>query len=316
MALGSRFSALGVFVLAACAQQQPTHTTVVRTIVQGLIDVPGARLYYEMFGRGDPIVVVHGGPGMDHMYLLPGMKGLAESHRVIFYDQRGVGRTQGVVDSTTVSFDRLLSDIDAIDDSLHLGRFILLGHSWGGLVAMRYAARHPERLRALIVMNTGEPGSKYAAQRQAIVRRKQTPADSAELSRIVRSDAFRQRDSSAVNPMLRTFFRASFADPSLSTQLDVHEDQRTSHNMVPVAMLVMGPLGPNFDLWPEVATIRVPTLIVHGAEDLVPLEMPRELAQKIPGAQLAIIESAGHFPYIEKPAETFAAINQFLNRVP
>jgi proline iminopeptidase len=65
-----------------------------------------------------------------------------------------------------------------------------------------------------------------------------------------------------------------------------------------------------------VATIRVPTLVVHGAEDLVPLDMPRELAQKIPGAQLVIIERAGHFPYIEKPAETFAAINQFLSRVP
>lgn len=303
-------------LVAGCAHQQPTHATVARIVTQGLIDVPGARLYYEIFGRGDPILVVHGGPGMYHKYLLPGMKGLAESHRVIFYDQRGVGRTEGAVDSTTVSFDRFLSDIDAIGDSLHLGRFVLLGHSFGGLLAMRYAARHPERLRALVIMNTAEPGQRYAAQSRPIMRRKQTPEDSAELRRIVQSDAFKRRDSSAVNPMLRTFFRASFADPSLANQLDIHEDQRTSQNMVPVAMLVMGRLGPNFDLWPEVATIRVPTLVVHGAEDLVPLDMPRELAQKIPGAQLVIIERAGHFPYIEKPAETFAAINQFLSRVP
>jgi proline iminopeptidase len=305
-----------LILVAGCARQQSAHTAVTRTVTQGLIDVPGARLYYETFGRGDPIVVVHGGPGMDHNYLLPGMKGLAQTHRVIFYDQRGVGRTEGVVDSTTVSFDRFLTDIDAIGDSLRLGRFVLLGHSFGGLVAMRYAARHPERLRALVIMNTSEPGQRYAAQSRPIMRRKQTPEDSAEFRRIVQSDAFKQRDSSAVNAMLRTFFRASFADPSLASQLDIHEDQRTSHNMMPVATLVMGPLGPNFDLWPEVATIRVPTLIVHGAEDLVPLEMPRELAQKIPGAQLVVIERAGHFPYVEKPAETFAAINQFLSRVP
>jgi proline iminopeptidase len=311
-----RWAAVGLVFLGGCARQQQTHAIVTRTVVQGLIEQPGARLYYEMFGRGDPIVVVHGGPGMDHNYLLPGMKGLADSHRVIFYDQRGVGRTQGVVDSSTVSFDRFLSDIDAVGDSLRLGRFVLLGHSFGGLLAMRYAARHPERLRALIIMNTSEPGHKYAAASRPILRKKQTPEDSAEFMRIIQSDAFKQRDSSAVNPMLRIFFRASFADPSLASKLDVHEDQRTSHNMVPVAMLVMGPLGPNFDLWPEVATIRVPTLIVHGAEDLVPLDMPRELASTIPGAQLAVIQGAGHFPYIEKPAETFAAINQFLARVP
>jgi proline iminopeptidase len=268
-----------------------------------------------MIGTGDPIVVVHGGPGMDHTYLLPGMRGLAESHRVIFYDQRGSGRSEGVVDSSTVSFDRFLADIDDIGDSLRLGRITLLGHSWGGLLAMRYAARRPERLRALILMNTIEPARRYTAQSGQILRSRQTPADTAERMRIVRSDAMRKRDTSAVNAMLRSFFRLTFADQSLASQLVIALDPRTAHNMPLVAMHVMGPLGA-YDFWSEAGTIRVPTLIVQGAEDVMPLEMVRELGQTIPGAQLAVIERAGHFPYVEKPVGTFAAINAFLERLP
>jgi pimeloyl-ACP methyl ester carboxylesterase len=109
--------------------------------------------------------------------------------------------------------------------------------------------------------------------------------------------------------MFRTFFRASFADRSRFDALELHVNQRTATNMPTVASLVMGPLGPSYDLWPEAAAIRVPTLIVHGVEDLVPREMPRDLAHTIPNARLVMIDGAGHFPYIERPRETFAAMN-------
>lgn len=288
---------------------------VTRPVTQGLIDVPGARLYYRMDGRGDPIVVVHGGPGMDHSYLLPGMNVLADSHRVIYYDQRGGGRTEGAVDSTTVSFERFIADIDAIADSLRLGRFTLLGHSWGGLLAMRYAARRPERLRALVVMNTVEPGRRYARESRQLMRAKQSAQDSVELVRVLSSPELRTREASAVNAMLRVFFRATFADRALADRLVIDLDPRTAKNMASVATFVMGPLGA-YDLWGEVATIRVPTLIVQGEADLMPLEMVQDLAKAIPGSELAVIQNAGHFPYIEKPGETFGAINRFLARHP
>jgi proline iminopeptidase len=276
--------------------------------------VPGARLYYRALGEGVPIVVVHGGPGMDHTYLLPGFVPLSERYRLILYDQRGGGRSEGVIDSSTVSFDQFVEDIDAIGDSLKLGRFVLLGHSWGGLVAIRYAARHPERLRSLVLMNSVEPGRRYASQSAQLFRAKQTPDDSAEIARIARSDAMRQRDTAAVNAMLRLTFRATFADRSLAKNLSINLDPRTARNMSPIATLVMGSLGRNFDLWGEAATVRVPTLIVQGAADAMPLDMVRELARTIPTAELQIVNGAGHFPYIERPAETFAGISEFINR--
>jgi proline iminopeptidase len=295
--------------LAACSGSSTAAAPVAAD--SGYVSVPGARLFYRSVGSHDPIIVVNGGPGMDHSYLLPGMLGLARTHRLIFYDQRGTGRTEGDVNASTISLDRYLADIDALRDSLELARPVLLGRSWGGFVAMRYAVKYPEQLRALILMNTEEPGKRYEAEATRVIRGRLTPEDNAELARLAQLPGRSTGDTAALNPTLRIYFRATFADRALSPQLRFGLDPRTARNMSQVATLVMGPLG-QYDYWNDVATIEVPTLIVHGAQDVMPLAMPRDLGKSIPLGQVAMIENAGHFPYIEKPAETFAAINTFL----
>jgi proline iminopeptidase len=303
--------ALLVFV-TACGG--PSGGSPPSAVDSGFVSVPGARLFYRSVGNRDPIIVVNGGPGMDHSYLLPGMLGLARSHRVIFYDQRGTGRTEGDVNATTVSLDRYLDDISALRDSLKPGRAVLLGHSWGGFVAMRYAAKYPEQLRALILMNTEEPGKRYEAEATRVMRSRLTREDSAELARRGVALAMAPGDTAALNTILRIYFRATFADRALAKQWQFGLDPRTAKNMSQVATLVMGPFV-GTDHWNEAATIKVPTLIVHGAQDVMPLGMPRELSRTIPGAELRLIEGAGHFPWVEKPEQTFGAINAFLTRL-
>jgi proline iminopeptidase len=299
----------------ACGSPAPAETPPdPRATDSGYVGVADARLFYRSVGTRDPIIVVHGGPGMDHTYLLPGMLGLSRRHRVIYYDQRGSGRTQGDVSAATVSFDHFLSDIDAIIDSLKLGKPTLLGHSWGGLVAMRYAAKRPDRLRALVLMNTVEPGRRYAAESARMLRAKQTTEDTAEISRLARTPELQRRDTSAVNAIFRVMFRSTFADRTLADRLVLSLDPRTARNMGAIATHVMGSLG-STDVWSEIASIKVPTLIVQGEADAMPLAMLRELSRTIPQAELRVISGAGHFPYIEKPSETFTAISSFLARV-
>ena len=300
--------------MSACSRKVDTTPPTIAPDT-GHVAVQGARIFYESSGRGDPIIVVHGGPGMDHSYLLPGMRRLARSNRVIFYDQRGGGRTEGEVSRATVSFDTFLGDISALADSLRLGRFTLMGHSWGGLIALRYAARHPDRLRALVLMNSVEPGRRYIVQSSDLLAKKRTTEDSIEYARILKSDALKRREASAVNALLRVTFRTLFTDRALAQQLVIDLDQRTVSNMGPVASMVMTSAG-TFDFWTEAASIRVPTLILQGADDAMPLEMVRELARTIPGSRLSIIEGAGHFPYIEKPTDTIGAITRFLAAIP
>lgn len=307
LVLGARLSALGLLALGAC---RPA-TTAAPSVASGHVSTTGARLYYESVGRGDPVIVVHGGPGMDHVYLRPGMDALATTHRVIFYDQRGAGRTEGEANSRTITLDLFMADISALADSLRLGRFTMVGHSFGGLVAMHYAARHPERLRALVLMNTVEPGRKYTIPMTDMLMKRRTAADQAETQRLMQSDAMKRQDTSAVNAMLRLSFRSLFADRTRADQLRLSLDPRTVKNMANVATNLIRSMG-TFDFWPVAARITVPTLIIQGVEDAMPLQMLRELQQAISGSELVLVNDAGHFPYIEQPGPTFEAIRRFV----
>ena len=304
----TRLVLIAAALACACARPSAAPTPASQS---GHLAVSGARLYYESIGRGDPVIVVHGGPGMDHAYLRPGMDALATTHRVVFYDQRGAGRTEGEANSRAVTLDLFMSDVSALADSLHLGRFTLVGHSFGGLLAMHYAARHPERLRALVLINTVEPGRKYTIPMTDMMMKKRTAEDQAETQRLMQSDAMKRRDTSAVNAMLRLSFRSLFADRARADQLRLSLDPRTVNNMANVATNLIRSMG-TFDFWPVAARITAPTLIIQGVEDAMPLQMLRELQQTIPGSELVLIDDAGHFPYIEQPGPTFEAIRRFL----
>ncbi len=263
--------------------------------------------------RGDPILAIHGGPGMDHNYLASGLAPLAEDRRLVLYDQRGTGASDLPVDSASVSFDVFVDDVDGVRAAQGIERINVLGHSFGGLLAIAYALRHPDRVRSLILVGTVEPGQRYLARVQENQRSRRTAADSAELAELVRSEAFRLRDPGAVNRVYEVSFRSTFADPARADQLlELGLTAVSARNGSAVAALVGGSLG-SYDWWDRLSSIDVPTLVVHGARDPIPLDMARELADSIPDARLVVVDGAGHFPFLEAPEETFDAIRAFLS---
>jgi proline iminopeptidase len=118
------------------------------------VQVDEAKLFCRSFGKGDPIIVIHGGPGLDQNYLLPYMVKLADSHRVIFYDQRSCGQSLGEMNENTIQITTYLEDLEAIRKSLGGQQVTVVGHSWGGFLAMNYAIHHPEAIHKLILLNT------------------------------------------------------------------------------------------------------------------------------------------------------------------
>jgi proline iminopeptidase len=115
----------------------------------------GAELHYRDIGRGAPVVVLHGGPDSDHQCLLPDLDRLVDSCRLVYYPQRGRGASLGNVQPGDVTLPSEIEDLDALRAHLGLDSVALLGHSWGGVLAMEYAIRHPERTSHLILMNPG-----------------------------------------------------------------------------------------------------------------------------------------------------------------
>ena len=121
----------------------------------------GVKIWYTVMGKPErtPLIVANGGPGFDHEYLLCSdvWNYFAQYRQVVFYDQRGDGRSTPLPDSATCTLADQIADLEALRDHLGFARIELLGHSWGGYLAMAYAARHPDRIAHLIICDSAAP---------------------------------------------------------------------------------------------------------------------------------------------------------------
>ncbi len=111
----------------------------------------GVELHYQIIGSGtDTVVVLHGGPGFDKGYLAPDLEPLGKSNVVIFYDQRGSGKSTLVTDTAIINIDAHITDLEAVRQHFSMGKLSIIGHSWGALLAARYALHHPEQVHKII----------------------------------------------------------------------------------------------------------------------------------------------------------------------
>jgi proline iminopeptidase len=277
---------------------------------QGLLSLDDARIFYEVIGTGDPIVVVHGGPGLDHAYLRPGLDVLATRNTLVYYDQRGMGRSVAALDASGISLDAFVGDIEALRETLGYDRITVLAHSFGALIGIDYAARYPERVRALILMSPIEPGTRYAAERAARQEAARTPEDSTELATLTASEGFAARDPATVSQVYRVLYRQTFRDRTRISDLDLDLAESTADNGPEVARLLGESMG-EVDWWDRLPEIDVPTLVLHGRYDALPVAVSEELAATLPRGRLVVLAS-GHFPYVEDPDGLLSAISSFL----
>src|SRR3989339_315915 len=112
----------------------------------------GINLYYTAMGAGEPVLVVHGGPGLDHQYLASGLAGLADSLYMVLYDQRFSGGSEGTPTPENVTLDAYLNDLEAIRNGFELDKVNLLGHSWGAFLVLAYAAKFPDKVKSLVLV--------------------------------------------------------------------------------------------------------------------------------------------------------------------
>lgn len=282
----------------------------------GYVALDVGQLYVRSMGSGDPVVVVHGGPSIGHGYLVPQLRPLTDGFRLIFYDQRGVGRSSGLgsadSDSSSVDFGTFVEDLETLRRSLELEDVILLGHSWGGLLSMAYAVTHPARVDRLILLSPTEPGGRYAEQLRKNLRNRTTAADSAERARLFRSPAFTVGRVPIVDSLYRNTFRPWLGDRSLTDRLSFGLDRTEAEKGRRAAQFAIRGMS-SVVSWQVLPRIRTPTLILHGERDPLPMAMARDLEAGIPDARLVALPESGHFPALESPEATFEAIRDFLN---
>jgi len=285
---------------------------------QAFVRVDGARLFVAELGDGPPLVVLHGGPDFDHAYLRPELDQLADATRLVYYDQRGRGRSIAGVRPTDVTMDSELRDLDALLTHLGLGSAAVLGHSWGAVVAMAYAARHPERVSHLALLNPAPASRADWAVLSESLERHRPAEDVARLAEVAATPGYREGDATAEADYYRAHFRMTLRDPGLLEELVGRLRRHFTADGVLAARAVEERLydetcrSDGFDLLPGLSSLAIPTLVLTGEHDLIPVETAARIAGAVPGARFAVLPGCGHFTFLERPDAVDAEIRALL----
>jgi len=270
--------------------------------------IRGISLNVEVIGHGDPLVLMHGGPGLDYQTMLP-LQPLADQFTLVFYDHRCNGRSEGA-EVSTMTWDNLTADADALREKLGFDRWNVLRHSFGGNVALEYALRYPQSLSRLVLMNTG--GDQWWVNHNApelLAKRGYSPGA---------VQAARRFYNGQITPgeFFRTYIKFNNAYNYHNSLLAILQGILSGHmpKFRPEALIfgysqtLMG-----WSVMDRLNEIKVPTLVLAGRYDfLFPTEHQVALAAGIPNAHLEIIECAGHNPHMEQPAAVQRLIRGFL----
>lgn len=275
-----------------------------------LLPVASTNLYVRSVGSGTPTIVLHGGPVLDHGYLVEPLRPLQDRLKLVYFDQRLSGRSDGNVDSASVRIDTLVQDIEGIRAGLGLGRVHVIGHSWGGLLALKYALRHAERVRSLILLDPMPPSAALWQREQQLQAEAVQPGDTAGMAALRASDAFRKGKSSTIERMLQLSFRGEFHDPSKAEGLRFHIPTDYSERSEQFAYMYDDLVS--YDVSEDLSTVSVPVLVVYGSEE-PGSRVGRHAYERLPCASIEVIAEAGHFPFIERPLRFHRTISRFLD---
>ncbi len=255
-------------------------------------------------------MVLHGGPGAHHDYLLPQYDLLADGRELFYYDQRGGGRSP-VPRETPVGWREQVADLDAIRAQLELERIAICGYSWGGLLGVLYLLEHPERVERLALVSPAAPTAEYRRQFDAEFARRMAAPEIQREREALRASGLRERDPAAYQ---RRAFELSVAG--------YFRDFREAKNLTPFRVnartqqAVWDSLG-EYDLRSQLKqhVLRFPlpaSRLVHGTFDPIPVAGSRELAALL---QTELIElPVGHCPHVEATDDFVRALDAFLPR--
>jgi proline iminopeptidase len=273
-----------------------------------MVDVRDIRVHVETIGSGPPLVVA-GGPQLGHQYMRP-LDALAGWFQLVYYDARGSGRTE-TGDSSEMSFAGAVEDLDALRQGLGLDRFSLLGHSLGGHVAYLFAARHPQHMESLILVDVGPPLDDELMKRFWRAMKTRRSAEDVEAGRRIQaSAAFQAREPTAVERFIKNLYGPFFQDQEEAAKTDWGFTPTTAINVLDYEERMIGTLQ-ELDPLESLGRVGCPTLVLHGEADPIPWEFGQFIADRIAGSQLAVIPEASHFPFAENPAAFTQAVDEF-----
>jgi proline iminopeptidase len=288
--------------IPALAQQTPAST--------GMIPTPEVDLAYETYGaagNATPVIVANGGPGLSHIYMLQNDVWTRLSHhrQIVFYDQRGTGKSKRVKPDASWGMHAQVADMEAVRTKFGFQKFDLVGDSYGGLLAMAYAAAHPEHIEKLILSDSAAPAWKdivrvlpdvFPDVLEQIAAREKNSAGSPNAA-----------DQRIRDHFLMLFYNEANRDAYLAGVKDLES--------VPQVSAAVQKATKTLDLTPELPKLKFPTMVITGRYDMNVTPLTAwNIYKAIPGAKFVVFEKSGHLPSYEEPDKYVQVVDAFLNQ--
>jgi proline iminopeptidase len=283
---------------------------------EGFVEGAGARVYCKTMGRGVPLLLLHGGPGADHSDFLPALKPLARRYQLVLIDERGSGRSERLAEPTRYTLELMVKDIECVRKHLQLERWVVLGHSFGGILAQAYAVRYPKRLLGLVLAGTGS--SARCIDRDFRNLRKRLPARlRSRLARQEKAGIF-QADG-AYNKVY-----AAASAQALSPYMYAKPPPGRFKHAPPLGMEVLREMWvrrsdfridgnlKGFDFTHSLSRVKAPSLVVIGDRDLVSTATADISRASLPRATLVVMAECAHMMFIDQTARFNRLLDEFL----
>ncbi len=270
--------------------------------------IRGVSLFVRVIGQGYPMALMHGGPGLDHTSLLP-LRPCADQFTLIFYDHRCNGRSVGP-EVTSMTWENLTADAEALRQVLGFEKWAVLGHSFGGMVALEYALRYPQSLSHLILMDTCGDARWTQHNAPEILAKRGYSAAAVHAARRFFNGQLAPKE---FFPVTMKFARAYYYHSNLWAMARGVISGFDLKARPEAAIFGFGQLLQGWTVMDRLSEIKVPTLVLAGRDDfLFPPEHQVALAGGIPDVQLEIIERAGHEAPSERPVEVIEVVRRFI----
>jgi proline-specific peptidase len=292
-------------------------------VTEGFVAFAGAHTWYRSVaaewedGRL-PLLCLHGGPGANWLHLVP-YEAFADERRIVFYDQLGAGNSAVTEphDPAMWTPELYVEEVDAVREALGLERVHILGHSWGGMLAMQYALGQPDGLVSLVVESSPANVPAWIAEVQRL-RSELPPEVEATLRRHEEAET---TDDPEYEEAVMVFYKRHLCrtDPwpdwlvRCFEVLDANPEVYRTMNG-PSEFHVIGTIK-DWDISDRLGEISVPTLIVSGRYDEVTPATVEVVHREIPGSEWVLLEESSHMAQAEEPERTLGAIRDFLERV-
>jgi proline iminopeptidase len=284
----TRTFALLIFLLCGLSLQAQNYV--------GRKKLNGTDLFLSIKGKGETIIVIHGGPGLNHSYFKPHLDDLEKKFRVVYYDQRASGQSATPSpDSLTMSF--FVEDLEALRKHLKLEKIKVLAHSWGAVLFAHYALKYPERITKVMLVSPAMLSREYDQVAADAGKQKATKQDSTDRAAIMGKGSLQIQDYEKI---LKLSFKASAYDRQNMDALNANLPGNFVEASRTLFTGLMKDPAANANLYDSLSKFNFPVLIVHGQADILPIASIERMRKNLPLGSLMIFEKSGHFPFIEE----------------